>query len=351
MESFEQPVLKSISEFLGPGPSGPSYMEKFTPKNVPVWARDFADFYRVEIGTARPLTLVKPRESSDVEKIINLYKVLKNLKHENVLVIADDFSSKSKQDLIRGRIPHITSSGSIFAPELGIIYKEKIASSERSFEYSERLTALAQKLASAYLLDENFFKKQETLSSLAKYLNKNGYSKSISSISRAFQQLAQVEILKFEGNGPNKFPVFFNREIVWSRLLELEVETVIKKSGEMYLPDREKYQWVWSNDSALSRISDLNNPNIEIIAMDSAEFEKWKQEGGSGLPVGDWGGRPGIIIEVWRDDVGFLSREGCLNPIELALSLRRTREPRTQLALSKVIDELGLDSNLLWERK
>lgn len=351
MESFEQPVLKSITEFLGPSPTGPICMEKFTPKSIPVWAKGFAEFYRVDIDAEKPLILVKPKESSDVEKIINLYRVLKNLKHEYVLIIADDFSSKSKQDLLKGRIPHVTSNGSIFAPELGVIYKEKIASSERNFEYTERLTPLAQKLAAAYLLNENFFKKQETLSSLAKYLNKSGYSKSISSISRAFQQLAQVHILKFEGNGPNKYPVFYGREIVWSRLLELETETVTKKIGEFYIPDRDKYHWVYSNDSALSRISDLNNPSIEIIAMDSAEFKKWKQEGEQGSPRGDFGARPGVIIEVWKDDVGFLSRKDCLNPVELALSLRRTREPRTQLALSKVIDELGLESNLLWERK
>ncbi len=351
MESFEQPVLKSITEFLGPSPSRPSYMERFIPKNIPVWARDFAEFYRVEIGTERPLTLVKPKESSDIEKIINLYRVLKNLKHENILIIADDFSGKSKQDLIRGRIPHVTSSGSIFAPELGIIYKEKIATSERNFKYTERLTALAQKLVAAYLIDENFFKKQDTLTSLAKYLNKNGYSKSISSISRAFQRLAQVEILKFEGNGPNKYPVFYNREIVWSRLLELEVETVVKKLGEFSLPDKNKYYWVYSNDSALFRISDLNRPEVEIISISNSDFKKWKDEGEHGTPVGDFGARPGVIVEVWRDDVGFLSKKECLNSIELALSLRRTREPRTQLAISKVIDELGLNSSLLWERR
>ncbi len=351
MESFEQPVLKSINEFLGPSPSRVPYMEKFTPKSVPVWVKDFAEFYRVEIDEERVLILVKPKESSDIEKVINLYRVLKNLKHEYVLIIADEFSSKAKQDLLKGRIPHVTSTGSIFAPELGVIYKEKIASSERNFEYSERLTALAQKLAAAYLVDENFFKKQDTLTSLAKYLNKNGYSKSISSISRAFQQLAQVEILKFEGNGPNKYPVFYSREIVWSRLLDLEAETVIKKSGEFYFPDKNKYHWVYSSDSALSRISDLNNPSVEIIAMDSAEFKKWKAEGEHGAPVGNFGARPGVIIEVWRDDVGFLSKADSLNPIELALSLRRTREPRTQLAISKVIDELGLNSSLLWERR
>ena len=351
MKSFEQSVLKSIAEFLGPGLGWHSYMEKFTPKSVPVWAKDFAEFYRVDIDAEKSLILVRPKESSDIEKIINLYRVLKNLKHEYVLIIADDFSSKSKKDLLKGRIPHMTSTGSIFAPELGVIYKDKIASSEKKFEYTERLTALAQKLAAAYLIDENFFKKHDTFSALAKYLSKNGYSKSISSISRAFQQLAQVKILKFEGNGPHKCPIFYNRDVVWSRLLELEAETVIKKTGEFYFPEKKKYHWVYSNDSALSRISDLNHPNIEIIAMNNVEFKKWKQEGENGTAISNFGGSPGVIIEVWRDDVEFLSKQDCLNPIELALSLRRTREPRTQLALSKVIDEVGLNSKLLWERK
>ena len=351
MQNFEQPILKIITEFFGPRPSGFVYMERFAPKRVPVWVKNFSDFYRVEIDAEKSLILIKPKESNDIEKVINLYRVLKNLEHENILIIADNFSAKSKQDLIRGRIPHITSSGSIFAPELGIIYKDTLATVERSLQYNERLLTLAQKLVVAYLLNKDFFQKQETLSSLVNQLKKHGYSKSISSISRAFHQLAQFQILEFEGNGPNKYPVFFNREIVWSRLLELEVETIIKKSGDFYLPDKNKYHWVYSNDSALFRLSDLNRPEVEIIAMANSEFKKWKSEGGLGVPVGDFGARPGVIIEIWRDNIDFLSSAECLNPIELALSLRRTREPRTQLAVSKVIDELGLNSNLLWERR
>jgi Fe2+ or Zn2+ uptake regulation protein len=342
-------AIKYLDDFLGlRGKSQPETAEELHPRNAPLWTKEAAHLYRIPLqGSEVILVALEPEVR--FEQALNLYRALSKLELGPILLLVDSLPSKVRGVLVRMKIPHLVSTGAIYAPQLGMAYSKVAASQESDHqEVKEKLMPIAQKLVVARLLKVNFMERFPTLTELHSLLKKEKHAVSVTTLSRAFRQLEHFGLVQVEGSGPRKKVKFINPELLWAKLVEVETETVLKRSARSQLPPQ-KIPWVYSSDSALSRLSDLNAPAKPAIAISLAEFKHWqrtKKPDGSMSNDSD-----GVNVEIWREDPTFLSRKQCLNPIELCLSLRRSRDPRIQLALSEILKREGLNANLLWERE
>ena len=324
------------------GETNAKYVE---PENLPLWMKQSADYYRFRLGNTY-IILITPKELIEFEQVVNLYRVFERMALGPGLILANDLPLKSRGLLVRLEIPHVVSNIAIYAPHLGIAYG-KLKDTPKPREYKEHVSPLGLKIIAFYLLFTEDLQGFFTLSDLQLYIKKRNHNVSLSTLSRACNQLEHFEILKAKSAGRTHKLYFENRNIVWLKLLQLEIETIIKKSELTFDPRKHKnIRWVYSGDSALSMMSDLSEPKIITIATSISDFRKWmiinekKIESHKEII-------PQFIIEQWKNDPTFLAEKNCLNPIELVLSFRRNIDPRVRIALSDILKNHDLDSTFL----
>ena len=344
--------------FQGAGPSGSVGVELIEPLNLPIWMKDAAHYGRFVCRSPMgetTVTLIMPKDSTTFEQVANLYRVFTRMGSGPALILADDLPPKARGVLVRMSIPHVVTGSAIYAPQLGLAYG-KIKDKPMEYVVSETLSSVGLKLTAAYLLQSDFFSDSPSLSEIQQRLVKQGdYSVSVATLSRAFQQLQELELVVVSGHGPQKRMRFLERQETWARLFKVSIETVVRRVEARYLPSNE-WNYVFSGDSALGKLSDLMEPHAPTIAMSVSEYRKLKEDrrpkngGEKNSPVTEWGEAP-CIIELWREDPCFLSEKKCLNVVELVLSLRSHTDERVQIALAQLLEIHGLSAEPLREKR
>ncbi|MGK5081666.1 hypothetical protein WDW37_00050 [Bdellovibrionota bacterium FG-1] len=335
--------------FQGLHSGGWAGAELYEPPNLPVWMRGAARYGRFRCGSAQgdlQVTLIVPEKGLPFEHVANLYRVFTRMGSGPALILADDLPPKARGVLVRMGIPHVVSDGSIYAPQLGLAYG-KIREPPAERVTAQTLSSVGLKLTAAYLLNPKLFEGPPALSELQERLEKQGpYSVSVATLSRAFQQLQELELVEVKGQGPNKRMHFLEGPQTWVQLLRVPVETIVRRVETRYLPHDDS-MYVLSGDSALGKLSDLTDPTSPTVAMSVSSYRKWKENAGDtwgkrDQPVTDWGAPP-CIIELWKEDPHFLQEKGCINAVELVLSLRWHHDERVQIALDQILEHHGLD--------
>ncbi|MGK5083935.1 hypothetical protein WDW37_11595 [Bdellovibrionota bacterium FG-1] len=317
---------------------------------LPAWARQVADFYLAR-WPDHQIALIVPRDATTVEEAIRLYRVTSRLDEIVTLLVADPLPIQSAGILVRLGIPHVFTGKAVYAPQLGTWYRSDLLREVPERVIHERLLQSAQKAIVLFLLKPKKISPQWTLRDWAKAITENGAETSISSLSRGFQQLLGHQLITVTGGGPHKRFHFEDRNHVWTGLLRLETETVIRKGKVSGIP-KDISQYVFSGETALSRMTHLSEPDSVTIAMSGKEFHRWQQDQfiPGNVEEGIAGRNIPIVVEVWKDNPRFLSEHECLNSIELSLYTRRSRDPRVRDALAQVVTAHDLDPNALWEQ-
>jgi hypothetical protein len=311
-------------------------------ENLPVWMKHSAQFYQFPLGKII-VALIAPKDTKDFKQVINLYRVFERLNPGPALLLANDLPAKSRGVLVRMGIPHVVSDSAVFAPQLGLAYG-KVSETRKSKDVEDRLSPLGLKLIARYLLKKNTVEVNFTLSELQLQLAKENFSFSLSTLSRVFQQLETLQIISVHGGGRSRTLQLKRREDIWGQLTQMQIETFSRKI-QMHGQQPKDLAWVYAGELALAKMSDLMEPNEVTIATSLSNYNKWKDKNDLSKIDVD---QPSLIIELWKEDPVFLSKKNCLNPIELALSLRRNDDPRIRLAISQMLKELSLDADLLW---
>jgi hypothetical protein len=123
--------------------------------------------------------------------------------------------------------------------------------------------------------------------------------------------------------------------------MKLEVETIVRK---LYDAAPAGIPCILAGESALAELTDLSKPEVTTLALSVSAERKWRATRDKHVSEG-----PNFEIEVWRDDPLFLADRKCVNPVSLALSLRKSRDPRIRLALSNLLRKHDLDPDVLGE--
>lgn len=336
-ESGSRPML------LAPTP------EKIHLEGVPVWANQMASFYKVVLREA-PLIFIALKEVASVDSVARLYRVFSRSSDLPGVLVADPLPPRTSGPLSRLGVPHLFTGRSIFAPNLGVLFRGRSDSTkDRESDLRERLVPVAQKVLVLHLLRPEAIDRDWTLADWSKKLGKLGLAASSSGLSRAFHQLHLLEFVSVLGSGPKKKIEFEDRTVVWAKLARLEVETVLKKVRSMDCVPKDKQLYAFSADSALARLTSLSESNTLTIAMSTKAYEEWKRKDSpDNAQNGSGNTEQSVVIELWRENPRFLAEDDCLNAIELALYMRRSSDPRIREAVADLISKKKLDPNALW---
>ncbi len=254
------------------------------------------------------------------------------------------FESADKETaglLVAHRVAHIIPGHRIFAPALGLLYKQVAAQKEQIRTHqASRLSATGRQVVSCAILVPSTpwtdaLKPKDLRVTLQKLLP--DASLSPASLTRVLSELRDLDFGYFEGAGPYKRFHFHERDVLWQQLLRVETETVIQLVRIKHVPK----DAVYAGNHALARITQLrlgqNEPTeIALSQKDFASVPHNKKKSEDAQ----------IIIQIWRNRPALLiekNGERCLNIIDIALSKRSTVDPREREMIADLLRQHQLN--------
>lgn len=344
-----------LQDFLGKtDPRFPTGTCEANLRNLPNWISQLVDVYETTVK-GQQIALIAPKEDLTVDQGTRIYSIVhKALKHPTLL-IADRLPAKGRGTLVRLRVPHIVSNHSVYAPDLGLQYKTQKEKSEPLRPFRPKLPTAAVKVAMHFLLNPTQNEQEKTLGGWVDALKKEyGIAPSLSTASRAFIELMQNGLVEIGAIGTSKNIKFLERDTVWKQLVACSADLVQKRLNLTNRPNESlQIKPLLSGESALAMMSDLSEPQVETIAIDSSEWHRWSQDK-KNPPKTALMESESTHVEVWPlAGLSFpLNREhpACINPIALALNFRGAEDPRIQISIQQMLARFELDASILWSR-
>lgn len=236
--------------------------------------------------------------------------------------VCESLSSYERDKLVQHQVSFIVPNNQLFLPFLGVYFREKFLSNKK--KDIDELSMAATVVLVCMLHSDHF--------ELKDLVNETGYTKM--TISRSADELENFGIIKSEHVGRKRLLSLVNcKRTTWENFL-----------GVMKSPVREKLflqakaidlsQYPKSGYDALSLLSDLNEPDIPIFAIEWHEWKKLQQI----KPVnhGD------ICIEIWRINPKLFSINGVVNPYFLGISLKDDLDDRVVACVNMSLNKEGI---------
>ena len=300
---------------------------------LPLFLREQYQFYHVKSAEGVRSFLLCMDQAEQTPAVIE-----KNFKHLSVktqdalVYVRQSITSYDRKRMIERKIPFVIPGNQMYLPFLGIDLRERYTDSRTSSD-------MVFSPAAQYLLLCLLYKSEpmEMNQSIAARLL--GYQNM--TMVRAFREIENTGIGKTEKVGKEKYlKITENRRNVWEKIKSLLQNPVMRRVYVQGLDHQTmaEFKFAIAGESALARVSMLNEPRVPVWAIQSKIWQDQK-EGLRGkiqeLPYAE----PGSVeIELWRYPVLMPGQTETVDPISLYLSLRDRTDERMQDALAKLLE-------------
>jgi len=286
--------------------------------------------YGLLTGTllGRPLTIafVKGREFLSAQQISQHTKQIGELFQTPVIVALPAIAPGERKQLIQHGVAFLVPGRQLFAPSMGMILSERYGTEpQRAVEIASPATqALLIWFLNQHPVSETWhpFEAAATL----------GYAGMTAT--RAVRELMQFELFELEERGRAKYlKLTDSRHSLWEKAKPFLRTPVIKT---LWTYDRGILDLAgarFAGESALARLSMLNEPQQPAIAITSEAAQQSREDGIFFEPrqLAD-----AIAVQVWRYIPNMLVKEKIVDPLSLWLSLQHNPDDRIQMALDDI---------------
>jgi DNA-binding MarR family transcriptional regulator len=291
--------------------------------HVPLYLVNEYDFLQTNIH-GNNCTLMEIKSNRIIsEKILKNLKKLNEIDGNKKILVFNELRSNQRKNLIKNRIAFIVPGKQIYLP---FIYLEFIEKAGIEIDAVEKFTA-AQQVVYLYILNQG----EEVIPvELVKALDL-----SMSSVNRAIRQLVQLGLIIESGNATRKKYKRIGRYEYWEKGRFFLISPVQRVEYIKELPVG--VDLFFSHDSALSKISMLNDSNNATYAVKKKEFKKI----GRNLLLKDYelDSINYVRIEIWKYDPGLFSTSDIVDIFSLYAAYKGENDPRVDNELEELIKE------------
>jgi DNA-binding MarR family transcriptional regulator len=247
-------------------------------------------------------------------------------------VALSEIAPGERKQLIQHGVAFVVPGRQLFAPSVGMILSERYGTEP------QRAAQVASPATQALLI---WFLNQRPVSDtwhpfeVAAALGYAGMT-----ATRAVRELLQFDLFELQERGRAKhLKLTDSRRALWEKAKPYLRSPVMKT---LWTYDRSILDVAdarFAGESALARLSMLNEPQQPVIAITSEAAQQAKQEGVFFEPreLAD-----AIAVQIWRYIPNILANEKIVDPLSLWLSLKDNRDDRIQMALDDI------EENFLW---
>ena len=284
------------------------------------------------LGHSLTIACVKGREPMSARQISQHTRQIGELFQTPLIVALSAIAPSERKQLIQHGIAFVVPGRQLFAPSMGMILSERYGTEPR--RAAEIVSPATQALLIWFLNQHPVSETWHPFEAAAAL----GYAGMTAT--RAVRELLQFELFALEERGRARYlKLIDSRRALWEKTKPY-LRTPIMKTLWTY--DRNILAVAdarFAGDSALARLSILNEPQQPVIAITSEAAQQARQFG-IFFEQKELAGA--IAVQIWRYIPNMLAKEKIVDPLSLWLSLQHNPDDRVQLALDEI------EENFLW---
>ena len=299
-------------------------VEKMKPVGLPLYMTSGRSFWKYSYsGNEFILVTVSSDEKFGVIALEKQRILFEKALGKPVAFSFSYISGRQRDSLIERNIPFISDGRQIYLPFLGIMLSDRLVQKKQI--NLEKMMPVTQVLFLHMLYNsknEPVMKKDA-----AEFL---GVTRT--SITRASEQLISMELISQEMVGKECYmtPVATGIE-----LYEKAKAFLINPVQSVLTTNDDFDSYPLSGESALSRCSMLNDPKIPVRAVYKSEVNAKDIEE---IDVRWTSDDKAVNIELWKYDPRLFERNGIVDPVSLAMSLRDNDDERIEESLEEYLE-------------
>jgi DNA-binding MarR family transcriptional regulator len=272
------------------------------------------------------LACIKGRGPLAASQLDQHVRQLRELLQAPVIVALPEIAPGERKQLIAQNVAFVVPGRQLFAPQMGMILSERFGIEPRREQasVSPATQALLIWFLNHHPVTETWHPFEE-----AAVLGYAGMT-----ATRAMRELLQFNLFELEVRGRAKYlKLMGTRRELWEKA-KPHLRTPVLKTLWTYdhrileVPDMR-----WAGESALARMTMVNEPPQQVLAVTAEAIQQARQAGIFFEPreIAD-----GIAVQVWRYLPGIRVKEKTVDPLSLWLSLKDNRDNRIQMALDEI---------------
>lgn len=284
------------------------------------------------LGQSVTLACVKGRQPLTAQQMGQHARMLREQLNTPVIIALPEVTPGERKQLIAQDVAFVVPGKQLFAPQMGMILSERFGSGPRREE------ALASPATQALLIW--FLNHQPVTDTWHPFEEAATLGYAGMTATRAVRELLQFNLFELDARGRARhLKLVSTRRELWEKA-KPHLRTPVLRTLWTY--DRRVLEVAgtrWAGESALARMSMINEPPQQVVAITPEVAQQVKQAGIFFEPreLAD-----GIAVQVWRYEPGMQAQEKSVDPLSLWLSLRGNRDDRIQMALDEI------EENFLW---
>lgn len=300
---------------------------------LPYFLQDTYDVWLGEL-LGQPITLacVKGFQPLAAQQVGQHAQQLRALLHAQVIMGLPEVAPGERKQLIAHGVAFVVPNRQLFAPQMGMILTERFGAGPR------RAQELASPATQALLIW--FLNQHPATETWHPFEAAAALGYTAMTATRAIRELLQFDLFELEVRGRAKhLKLNGTRRDLWEKAKPHLRTPVLKTMWTYDLSLVQMTQAHWAGESALARLTMLNEPQQPVLAMTTEAVQRARQETIFFEPreIAD-----GVAVQVWRDEPGRQAKDKTVDPWSLWLSLRDHRDDRIQMALDE------LEEKFLW---
>lgn len=294
------------------------------------------DAYEVLPGEllGQPVTLacVKGRQPLSAQQVGQHARRLLELLNAPVIIALPEIAPGERKQLIAHDVAFVVPDRQLFAPQMGMILSERFGTKPH------REQALASPATQALLIW--FLNLHPVTETWHPFEEAAALGYAGMTATRAVRELLQFNLFELDVRGRARhLKLVGTRRELWEKA-KPHLRTPVLRTLWTY--DRRILEVAgtrWAGESALARMSMVNEPQQQVIATSADVAQKARQAGIFFEPreLAD-----GVAVQVWRYEPGRQAQEKGVDPLSLWLSLQGNSDDRIQMALDE------LEENFPW---
>ena len=325
--ALTQQTLKYLHQILGEDavrviPGGKA-------AQLPYFLRDLYEVVPAEmLGNPLTLACIKGHQPLTAQQVGQHTRQLHALLQAPVIVALPEIAPGLRKRLIQHGIAFVVPNRQLFAPQMGMILTERFGvEPRREHDIASPATqALLVWFLNHHPITETWHPFRE-----AALLGYTGMT-----ATRAVRELLQFNLFELEQRGRAKYlRLVGDRRELWEKA-KLHLRTPVFRTLWTYDQRILKATGArWAGESALAKMTMLNEPQQQVVAVTSEAIQKAKQAGIYFEPreIAD-----GVAVQVWRYKPEMLDKK-TVDPLSLWLSLRDRQDNRIQMALDEIVEK------------
>ena len=294
---------------------------------LPYFLQDTYDVLPGELlGQPVILACIKGRQPLAAQQLDQNAKRLRELLHAPVIIALPEIAPGERKRLIAHGVAFVVPGRQLFAPQMGVILNEHFEVERRR---EQELASPATQALLIWFLNHHPVTETWHPFEVAAVLGYAGMT-----ATRAVRELRQFNLFELEVQGRAKYlKLNGTRRDLWEKAKPHLRTPVLRTLWTYDIRILEVTDTRWAGESALARLTMVNEPQQQVVAITTEAARHARQAGIFFEPreIAD-----GIAVQVWRYEPGMQVKEKTVDPLSLWLSLRYNRDDRIQMALDDV---------------